>query len=89
MVVLKLVILVFFIVVGAFYVKPANWQPFAPNGWAGIGSGAALIFFAYIGFDAVSTAAEECREPAEGHAHRHDRLPRDLHGPLHRDRRSC
>ena len=63
MVVLKLVILVFFIVVGAFYVKPANWQPFAPNGWAGIGSGAALIFFAYIGFDAVSTAAEECRNP--------------------------
>ena len=63
MVVLKLVILVFFIIVGAFYVKPANWQPFAPNGWAGIGSGAALIFFAYIGFDAVSTAAEECRNP--------------------------
>ena len=63
MVVLKLVILVFFIVVGAFYVKPANWQPFIPNGWAGIGSGAALIFFAYIGFDAVSTAAEECRNP--------------------------
>jgi len=63
MVVLKLVILVFFIVVGAFYVKPANWHPFIPNGWAGIGSGAALIFFAYIGFDAVSTAAEECRNP--------------------------
>jgi APA family basic amino acid/polyamine antiporter len=63
MVVLKLAILVFFIVVGAFYVKPDNWQPFAPNGWAGIGSGAALIFFAYIGFDAVSTAAEECRNP--------------------------
>ena len=63
MVVLKLFILVFFILVGAFYVKPENWQPFAPNGWAGIGTGAALIFFAYIGFDAVSTAAEECRNP--------------------------
>ena len=63
MVVLKLFILVFFIIVGAFYVKPANWHPFAPNGWAGIGTGAALIFFAYIGFDAVSTAAEECRNP--------------------------
>jgi APA family basic amino acid/polyamine antiporter len=63
MVFLKLVILVFFIVVGAFYVKPANWHPFAPNGWPGIGTGAALIFFAYIGFDAVSTAAEECRNP--------------------------
>jgi APA family basic amino acid/polyamine antiporter len=54
---------VFFIVVGAFYVKPANWHPFSPHGWAGIQTGAALIFFAYIGFDAVSTAAEECRNP--------------------------
>jgi basic amino acid/polyamine antiporter, APA family len=63
MVFLKLVILMFFIVVGARYVKPANWHPFAPNGWTGIGTGAALIFFAYIGFDAVSTAAEECRNP--------------------------
>jgi basic amino acid/polyamine antiporter, APA family len=63
MVLVKLVILLFFIVVGATYVKPANWHPFAPNGWTGIGTGAALIFFAYIGFDAVSTAAEECRNP--------------------------
>jgi basic amino acid/polyamine antiporter, APA family len=63
MVLTKVAILIFFIVVGAFYVKPANWHPFAPTGWAGIGSGAALIFFAYIGFDAVSTAAEECRNP--------------------------
>jgi APA family basic amino acid/polyamine antiporter len=63
MVLTKVGILIFFIVVGAFYVKPANWHPFAPAGWAGIGSGAALIFFAYIGFDAVSTAAEECRNP--------------------------
>ena len=63
MVAIKVAILLFFIVVGAFYVKPANWKPFAPAGWAGIGSGAALIFFAYIGFDAVSTAAEECRNP--------------------------
>src|SRR5262245_33638464 len=63
MVLIKVGILIFFIIVGAFYVKPANWHPFAPSGWAGIGSGAALIFFAYIGFDAVSTAAEECRNP--------------------------
>jgi basic amino acid/polyamine antiporter, APA family len=63
MVALKIVILLFFIAVGAFYVKPANWHPFAPHGWAGIGTGAALIFFAYIGFDAVSTVAEECRNP--------------------------
>jgi basic amino acid/polyamine antiporter, APA family len=63
MVFVKLLILIFFIIVGALYVKPVNWHPFAPNGWTGIGTGAALIFFAYIGFDAVSTAAEECRNP--------------------------
>jgi basic amino acid/polyamine antiporter, APA family len=45
------------------FVKPANWKPFAPNGFAGISTGAAIIFFAYIGFDAVSTTAEECRNP--------------------------
>jgi len=44
-------------------VKPANWTPFAPNGFAGVSSAAAIIFFAYIGFDAVSTAAEETRNP--------------------------
>jgi APA family basic amino acid/polyamine antiporter len=63
MVALKLVIIAFFLLVGAFYVKPVNWTPFAPNGFAGISSAAAIIFFAYIGFDAVSTAAEECRNP--------------------------
>lgn len=63
MVVVKVAILIFFIAVGAFYVRPENWTPFAPNGWSGIGVGAALIFFAYIGFDAVSTAAEECKNP--------------------------
>lgn len=63
MVILKLLILGFFIAVGAVWVKPENWTPFAPNGWAGISTGAALIFFAYIGFDAVSTAAEEAKEP--------------------------
>jgi APA family basic amino acid/polyamine antiporter len=63
MVVIKLAILGFFIVAGAFYVRPANWTPFAPNGLQGIWTGAALIFFAYIGFDAVSTAAEETKKP--------------------------
>jgi APA family basic amino acid/polyamine antiporter len=63
MVVVKLVILAFFLVVGACYVKPENWTPFAPHGWSGITGAAALIFFAYIGFDAVSTAAEEARRP--------------------------
>jgi APA family basic amino acid/polyamine antiporter len=63
MVVLKLGIIAFFIVFGAFYVEPANWKPFLPNGFAGVSTAAALIFFAYIGFDAVSTAAEETRNP--------------------------
>ena len=63
MVVLKLAIIVFFVVVGAFYVQPENWTPFAPNGYRGIASASGLIFFAYIGFDAVSTAAEEARRP--------------------------
>ncbi len=62
-VLIKLVVVVGFVVVGIFYVKPANWHPFAPNGWQGIATGAALIFFAYIGFDAVSTAAEEAINP--------------------------
>jgi len=64
MVAVKLLVLGFFMVVGSMYVKPENWHPFIPNGWAGIQAGAAVIFFAYIGFDAVSTAAEECRRPA-------------------------
>ena len=63
MVGLKLLVLAFFVIVGAFYLKPENWTPFAPNGWAGIQAGAAVIFFAFIGFDAVSTTAEECKNP--------------------------
>jgi APA family basic amino acid/polyamine antiporter len=63
MVVLKLAIIAFFLIVGTMYVRPANWTPFAPNGWQGISSAAAIIFFAYIGFDAVSTAAEETKNP--------------------------
>jgi len=63
MVVLKLAVLAMFVGVGVFYVDPANWRPFAPNGWPGISTGAAIVFFAYIGFDAVSTAAEETKNP--------------------------
>ncbi len=63
MVALKLVILVFFIAVGFKYVKPENWTPFMPNGFAGVWTGASLIFFAFIGFDAISTVAEECKNP--------------------------
>jgi len=63
MVLLKLVMVVGFIGVGVFYVRPEHWTPFAPNGLHGILSGASLIFFAYIGFDAVSTTAEEAKNP--------------------------
>jgi len=56
-------VLGFFVFVSFHFVKPANWHPFAPNGFAGVSTGAAIIFFAYIGFDAVSTTAEECRNP--------------------------
>ena len=63
MVVLKLAIIAFFVILGAFYVKPENWTPFAPNGIPSIFGAAAIIFFAYIGFDAVSTAAEETKNP--------------------------
>jgi APA family basic amino acid/polyamine antiporter len=63
MVAIKLIILGFFVVVSFKFVKPANWTPFAPNGMHGIFSGAAVVFFAYIGFDAVSTTAEEARNP--------------------------
>jgi APA family basic amino acid/polyamine antiporter len=64
MVAVKLAAVLFFIAVGAWYVKPENWSPFAPYGWAGIMTGAAVVFFAYIGFDAVSTTAEEAKNPS-------------------------
>jgi APA family basic amino acid/polyamine antiporter len=63
MVVIKLAALALFIAVGLMNLKPANYTPFAPNGFTGIHQGAAIVFFAYIGFDAISTAAEETRNP--------------------------
>jgi APA family basic amino acid/polyamine antiporter len=63
MVVIKLAILLFFLAIGIKYVRPENWRPFAPNGFQGVWMGASLIFFAYIGFDAISTAAEESKNP--------------------------
>jgi APA family basic amino acid/polyamine antiporter len=59
----KVFVVGFVIVAGLAYVRPENWQPFAPQGWSGIMGGAATVFFAYIGFDAVTTAAEEARQP--------------------------
>ena len=63
MVFIKLAVIALFVIAGAFFVRPENWTPFAPNGVAGIFAGAFLIFFAYIGFDALATAAEECKNP--------------------------
>src|SRR5687767_6407163 len=63
MVVIKLLVLGLFVVVGAMNIDTANYTPFAPNGWRGIHQGAAIVFFAYIGFDAISTAAEETKNP--------------------------
>jgi Amino acid permease len=62
-VIVKLSVVLFFISFGAFMVHPTNWHPYVPNGFAGVMSGAAIIFFAFIGFDAVSTTAEETRNP--------------------------
>src|SRR5689334_9707928 len=63
MVAIKLVVLTLFVVVGAMHINSANLTPFAPNGFRGIHQGAAIVFFAYIGFDAISTAAEETVNP--------------------------
>ncbi|MDX1905790.1 MAG: amino acid permease [Bacteroidia bacterium] len=63
MVVLKLAVILFVIVAGAFFITPENWNPFFPNGLGGVLAGVSGVFFAYIGFDAVSTTAEECKNP--------------------------
>ncbi|TMI97522.1 MAG: amino acid permease [Bacteroidetes bacterium] len=63
MVLIKLAIILLVIIAGAFYVSPGNWSPFMPNGFSGVMSGVSAVFFAYIGFDAISTTAEECQNP--------------------------
>ncbi len=59
----KIIILIAVIAIGCFYVAPANWSPFLPNGFGGMMKGVSAVFFAYIGFDAISTTAEECQNP--------------------------
>ncbi len=75
MVIVKLLVLALFVGVGMLNINPENYKPFAPNGFAGIHQGAAIVFFAYIGFDAVSTAAEETKDPQRN-------LPRGILGGL-------
>jgi len=63
MVLLKIAAILLFVMAGSYFVRPQNWHPFAPMGWSGILTGGSIIFFTYIGFDSVSTAAEEARNP--------------------------
>ena len=63
MVGLKIIVIIAVIAIGFFYVAPANWSPFLPNGFGGMMKGVSAVFFAYIGFDAISTTAEECENP--------------------------
>jgi amino acid transporter len=63
MVAVKMLVVLLVIAVGAFYVDPGNWTPFLPEGWGGVFAGVSGVFFAYIGFDAISTTAEECHDP--------------------------
>jgi APA family basic amino acid/polyamine antiporter len=63
LVVFKVLVILFVISIGFFYVEPANWNPFMPNGFEGVLRGVSAVFYAYIGFDAISTTAEECRNP--------------------------
>ncbi|MGB8476253.1 MAG: amino acid permease [Candidatus Acidiferrum sp.] len=63
MVAIKLVAIGLFLLFASKYIKPINWHPFMPNGWQGVLTGGAIVFFSYIGFDSVSTAAEECKNP--------------------------
>jgi APA family basic amino acid/polyamine antiporter len=63
MVTVKIVAILIFIFAASRYIHPSNWKPFMPNGWQGVLTGGAIVFFTYIGFDSVSTAAEECRQP--------------------------
>jgi APA family basic amino acid/polyamine antiporter len=63
MVCIKIVAILIFVIAASRFIKTTNWHPFMPNGWQGVLTGGAIVFFTYIGFDSVSTAAEECKNP--------------------------
>jgi len=63
MVGVKLIAILLFVFIASRFIRPVNWHPFMPSGWQGVMTGGAIVFFTYIGFDSVSTAAEECKNP--------------------------
>lgn len=75
MVIVKIAVIIMFVVVGAFFIKPSNWHPYMPFGFHGVLKGATVVFFAYLGYDVVAASAAEVKNPAKN-------LPRGIIGTL-------
>ena len=84
MVLVKIAAILVFVFAALSFIKPHYWHPFMPNGWTGVLTGGSIIFFTYIGFDSVSTAAEECKQSAARYAVRDSRDADGVHGSLWR-----